>query len=488
MTILDEILEHKRQEVEQRKREFPLNNFKNLIKSSNRSFRKALVETERNIVAEIKFASPSAGDFFQDYDEEDILSINGQGCPLSFFAKSYEQGAQAISILTDGKYFSGKNDYLKAVRQMTTIPILRKDFIIDEYQIYESRFIGADAILLIVAALSDEELQKFIKIADSLGMDALVETHTEEEIGRAVKCGASIIGINNRNLKTMRCDVSTTEKLSQYVPSEKTLISESGIKTSDDIQRLKGVADAFLIGSSLMKAKEPGRLLRSLSGVKVKICGLTNKEDVSCAIDAGADYLGFVFYEKSPRAVNTKDCKNLIKHVKEKLTERRKKGIRGGVTSVGVFVNAPLDYVAEVAETSGLDAVQLHGEESNEYCTSLKKKTNAKIIKAIRVKDGVKSDTIQNIAADIVLLDTFSKDARGGTGKRFDWDILKSIQPPGKKIFLAGGITPENVKDAVSFEQIYGIDVSSGVEMKPGKKDHQKILALLNRIKFEKKS
>lgn len=475
MTILDEILEHKRQEVAHRKKEFPLSKFRYLIESSDRSFRKALVETRTNIVAEIKFASPSAGVFFQNRNEKELLSA---------FAKTYEQRAQAISILTDEKYFSGKDDYLKAVRQMTTIPILRKDFIIDEYQIYKSRFIGADAILLIVAALSDERLQKFIKIAESLDMDALVETHTEEEIKRAINCGASIIGINNRNLKTMKCDISTTEKLSQYVPSDKILISESGIQTSDDVEKLSGTADAFLIGSSLMKEKNPETLLRSLSGIKVKICGLTNEDDVSCAIDAGADYLGFVFYEKSPRAISPQHCKELIKHVKEKLTARRKSGIRDGVTSVGVFVNAPIDYVAEVAETSGLDAVQLHGEESDSYCCSLKKETNVKIIKALRVKDRIRLDTIQDVASDIVLLDTFSKDARGGTGKRFDWDVLNNFKSPGKKIFLAGGITPENAQHAVSFEQIYGIDVGSGLEIEPGKKDHQKILALMSVVRL----
>ena len=341
MTILDKILEHKRQEVDYRKKVSPLDKFRPLIEYSEQSFKKALVETKTNIVAEIKFASPSAGDFFQGYDEKKLLST---------FSRIYEQRAQAISILTDEKFFSGKDDYLKSARQMTTIPILRKDFIVDEYQIYESRFIGADAILLIVAALSDEEIRRFLKIAESLGMDALVETHTEEEIERAIKCGASIIGINNRNLKTMKCDISTTEKLSRYVPLDKTVVSESGIETPDDIQRLKKTADAFLIGSSLIREKKPESLLRRFSGVKVKICGLTNEEDVSAAIEAGADYLGFVFYEKSPRAISPAKCKELIEHVKEKLNTQRNKGIRGGVTTVGVFVNAPIDYVERVVK------------------------------------------------------------------------------------------------------------------------------------------
>jgi len=467
MTILDEILEYKRREVQNKKEALPLHEFRHLVEISERSFKKALTETNLNIIAEIKFASPSAG----------VLS---QRPNVSDWASLYEQRAQAISVLTDEKFFSGSDDYIKLAGQATTIPILRKDFIVDEYQIYESRFIGADAILLIVAALSDEELQNFMGVAKSLGLDALVETHTQQEVERALDCGADIIGINNRNLKTMKCDLSTTEKLSQLIPYDKILVSESGIKKPDDIQQLQKLVDAFLIGSSLMKVNNPKALLRKFSGIKVKICGLTNKKDVSYAIDAGADYLGFIFYKKSPRAITPEKCEKLIEHIKDKLSLSRKNSIRNNVTSVGVFVNEPIEYVEKIVKKCGLDAVQLHGEESNEYCISLKKKADVKIIKAVKIRNRILLETLQNLASDIVLLDTFSEETPGGTGKRFNWDILDILKSSKKKIFLAGGITPENVKEAVSFEQIYGIDVSSGVEMNPGKKDPVKISSLLN--------
>ena len=212
------------------------------------SFKNAITSTERpvNIIAEVKKASPSKGLICETFSYLEI-------------AKAYEEGnAAAISVLTEPKYFKGSNEYLKRIKKEVTVPILRKDFIIDPIQIYEARAIGADAILFIVAILSQKELQYYLKLASSLGMDALVETHDEKEIKIALEAGAQIIGINNRNLKTFEVSLETSERLREFVPRDKVLVAESGISTKEDVKKLKNIgANALLIGESIVRSKQP---------------------------------------------------------------------------------------------------------------------------------------------------------------------------------------------------------------------------------------
>jgi len=207
-----------------------------------------------NIIAEIKRASPSRGTIRADVDPAAL-------------ARAYQHGgAVAISILTEEEYFQGSLDDLRVVRQAVPLPLLRKDFIVDEFQIYEAAAAGADAILLIVAALDDEAVRRLRSIAeDELGMDALVEVHTQEEMQRACDCGATLIGVNNRDLRTLQVSLGTSAHLIQYAPEDVICVSESGLASGDDLRHLRELGyKGFLIGEMLMRAAEPDKALREL--------------------------------------------------------------------------------------------------------------------------------------------------------------------------------------------------------------------------------
>ena len=246
--ILDEIIDNKRQEVSSFKAKLKGKDLSALVAGlpKPRDFLKAFQKGKFSLIAEIKKASPSAGIIRADFD------------PITL-AKTYEEsGASAISVLTDEKYFQGKLEYLKAAKESTTVPILRKDFIIDEAQIYEARIAGADAILLIARILKDEELLSFLNLTKELGMQALVETHDADEVERVLKTGAKIIGVNNRDLDLLKIDLQTTLNLLKQFPQlkDRIVISESGIKTRADIRVLKNAGvDGVLIGETLLRSK-----------------------------------------------------------------------------------------------------------------------------------------------------------------------------------------------------------------------------------------
>ncbi len=252
MSFLSEIIERKRQRVETLKQIVPRESFE--IRLNSRRFRAALIRDRVNIIAEFKRRSPSKGVIRADADLKQI-------------AKSYEAGgAAAISVLTEEDYFSGSLDDLRQVKESVDLPALRKDFIFDEYQIYESAAAGADAVLLIVAALDDEKLVSLRRLAeDNLGLDALVEVHTREEIQRAIACGANLIGVNNRNLHTFEVSLETSLSLAKEAPRGAVLISESGLNNSTDLARLRDAGyHGFLMGESLMRSENPGAALRDL--------------------------------------------------------------------------------------------------------------------------------------------------------------------------------------------------------------------------------
>ena len=243
--ILDKIIEHKKQEVAQRKREVPLSAFINKLKKSERDFANAIKHKDDkiNIIAEIKFASPSEGTIRKDADVRGIAGI-------------YDKYVSAISVLTDEKFFSGNLKFIEIAKEASSLPILGKEFIIDEYQIYELRRYGADAVLLIASVLTVQKIKKFISIADSLKMNCIVEVHNENELKKALAANAQIIGINNRNLRTFRVDLNTTLALAKKIPKGKIIISESGINKIEDFDKLRGKVDAVLVGTALMKEKD----------------------------------------------------------------------------------------------------------------------------------------------------------------------------------------------------------------------------------------
>lgn len=255
--ILDEIVANKRLEVAESKARAPREQLEERIAGmpKPRDFRAALRKEGVSLIAEIKRASPSKGDMLPGVDAVDLAAL-------------YEQnGARALSVLTDFKYFKGSLDDLESVQQSGRIPCLRKEFIIDEYQIYEARAHRADAILLIVRILSDEELKRFLAVARALDLAVLVETHTEDEVRRAKDCGAHIIGINNRDLDTLTMDLQTTMRLRRLVSGGYTLVSESGIYTREDVRMLEdGGVDAILVGESLLTSKNIQAKIRELLG------------------------------------------------------------------------------------------------------------------------------------------------------------------------------------------------------------------------------
>jgi indole-3-glycerol phosphate synthase len=258
MTILDEIHNYKLLEVAESKKRVPVKDIEEQSRKrqGTKSFGAALKSsTNICVIAEVKKASPSLGIIREDFHPVEIARI-------------YEtSGASAISVLTDEKFFQGSLSYLTEIKKSVNVPILRKDFIIDPYQIYEARAAGADAILLIAGLLSGDDMQHFLEVAKTLGMECLVEVHSESELIKVLKTSADIIGINNRDLATFKTDLETTFKLRPAIPAGKIVVSESGIKTRADVIKLmqKGV-NAVLIGETLMKSDDIGTKLRELLG------------------------------------------------------------------------------------------------------------------------------------------------------------------------------------------------------------------------------
>jgi indole-3-glycerol phosphate synthase len=247
MNILQEIVKNKIVQIEKEKLKYPLQSLINAEYKVNRvirDFEGALNGNELSIIAEVKKASPSKGVIDPDFD------------PIRTAINYEKYGVDAISVLTEKKYFLGNNVYIKEVKEVTSTPILRKDFIIDKYQIYQSVFLEADAILLIAAVLKDK-LKSYYELATSLGLHCLVEVHDRAEIEQSLECGCEIIGINNRDLNDFHVDIHTTEKLMKYIPKNKIVVSESGISSTLDIEYLRSIgASAVLIGESFMRYPE----------------------------------------------------------------------------------------------------------------------------------------------------------------------------------------------------------------------------------------
>jgi indole-3-glycerol phosphate synthase len=253
--ILDDIIAHKRREVEQSKKLLPLAELQRQVTPRKPGdFRRALSAPGRvSLIAEIKKASPSRGVLRADFDPAALARAYAKG------------GASALSVLTDAKYFQGESSHLRAAKEATRLPTLRKDFIIDSYQVWETAAIGADAMLLIVAALDEHQARDYLALARELGMDALVEVHDREQLDVALKAGADIIGINNRDLRTFKTDIAVTLRLAPEAPVGRIIVSESGIHTGDDVRRLRGVGvSAILVGEALVTSSDIIRKMREL--------------------------------------------------------------------------------------------------------------------------------------------------------------------------------------------------------------------------------
>ena len=432
-------------------------------------FEAALRQQDFNFICEVKKASPSKGIIAEHFPYLDI-------------AKEYEMaGAAAISVLTEPDFFKGDKKYLQEIASTVKIPVLRKDFIIDEYQIYQAKVWGASAILLICACLDVPTLTKFRELADSLGLSSLVEAHDEQEVQMAIDCGARIIGVNNRNLKDFTVDVQNSVRLRNLVQDDVIFVSESGLETPDDIQVLRdnniGVA---LMGETFMRSPNKIEKLAYLYGPtyytpKVKMCGISKVDTIPAVVEAKPDYMGLVF-APSKRQVTMEQAKMLVEALYNQCKEQNN---TVSIKTVGVFVNETLDNLVAIAREANLDAVQLHGDEDEAFIQSLKERTNVEVWKAVQIRSAADAEVWIDSSADMLLFDAYHKGERGGTGDVFDWSCLDTFERP---FMLAGGIDSTNVARAIRTVRPYGIDISSGIETN-GVKDDEKITAFTKIVK-----
>ena len=433
-------------------------------------FEAALRQQDFNFICEVKKASPSKGIIAEHFPYLDI-------------AKEYEfAGAAAISVLTEPDFFKGDKKYLQEIASTVKIPVLRKDFIIDEYQIYQAKVWGASAILLICACLDVPTLTKFRELADSLGLSSLVEAHDEKEVQMAIDCGARIIGVNNRNLKDFTVDVQNSVRLRNLVQDDVIFVSESGLETPEDIQVLRdnniGVA---LMGETFMRSPNKVEKLAYLYGPtyytpKVKMCGISKVETIPAVVEAKPDYMGLVF-APSKRQVTVDQAKILVEELHrgyaKKYGSDTEHDKNDTIKTVGVFVNETVDNLVTIANEANLDVVQLHGDEDEAFIQSLKERTNVEVWKAVQIRRAADAEAWIDSSADMLLFDAYHKDERGGTGDVFDWSCLDTFERP---FMLAGGIDSTNVARAIRTVRPYGIDISSGIETN-GVKDDEKITA-----------
>ncbi|ORZ21646.1 indole-3-glycerol phosphate synthase-domain-containing protein [Absidia repens] len=489
------------------------------------------------LMAEVKRASPSKGVI--------DTKVNAADQALKYALV----GANVVSVLTEPKWFRGSlhdmQQARQAVSQLEHRPcILQKDFIVDRYQILESRLYGADTLLLIVAMLPDASLWDLFNYAKSLGMEPLVEVNNAEEMAKANMLGAKVIGINNRNLHSFDVDMETTSRLAKMVPHGTILCALSGISCRGDVEKYmnQGVR-GILVGEALMRTDNLKEYVDDLLGkatvqhppdivitnnsssssnntkrALVKICGIGSVEAAMEAADAGADFIGLIFAKKSRRCVSLGLARDIVKAVHDRATSISAPTIYSKNNStipsedwfdlhrhllerrprkplvVGVFLNQSVEYMNHVATTVGLDLIQLHGTEPVEVAIFLP----VPVLKAFLIDDDVYLPRLipsmtQPGYHHAVLLDakvtTLPRDRQGGLGVTFDWTLArKLISHPRSTssddfpVFLAGGLDATNVVKALAYVKPWVVDVSSGVET-DGEKDLIKIRSFVHLVK-----
>lgn len=448
-TVLAKIVADKAIWVAARKEQQPLASFQNDVVPSTRRFYDALQGTRTAFILECKKASPSKGVIRDDFDPARIAGV-------------YKHHASAISVLTDEKYFQGSFDFLPIVSRIAHQPILCKDFIIDPYQIYLARFYQADACLLMLSVLDDEQYRQLSAVAHSLNMGVLTEVSNEEELARAIALEAKVVGINNRDLRDLSIDLDRTRQLAPRLGAGVTVISESGINTYAQVRELSHFANGFLIGSALMSHDNLDAAVKRVLLGENKVCGLTRAQDAVVAHEAGAIYGGLIFVATSPRAVDIAQARTVM--------------AGAPLQYVGVFRDAPVETVSATVEQLGLVAVQLHGSENQAYIDTLRKQLpdSVQIWKALSVGDTLPARDLKHV--DKYLFDN----GQGGSGKRFEWTLLSGQTLDN--VLLAGGLGADNCVDAAK-TGCAGLDFNSGVESEPGKKDAAKVASVFRTLR-----
>jgi len=453
---LGEIIARKRIDVERRFGSATFGDVGARARPAERSLSRALAAPGARFIMEVKRASPSAG-AIADVDP-------------AAQARAYAGAACAISVLTDGPYFGGAPEHLAAVRRVFDGPILAKDFIIDPRQVAEARLHGADAVLVMLSVLDDAEAADVLRAAGRLGMEALVETHDESEVRRAIALGAKVIGVNNRDLRTLAVDLATTERLAPLLPGDRLVVAESGIQHRQDVARLASHADAFLVGTSLMRAKRPAQSARTLAFGRVKVCGVADGDEAAAAARAGACFIGVNLVSGSPRRVAAPAAERIAAAARAE-----------GAGVVGVFRGDPIERVADAARWLGLRAVQLHGEEDQAYLRALRALlppgTEIWGARAVGAEPPAPRPGI-----DRSLFDTLHDGTSGGTGRSFDWSLVKGLRELGTSL-LAGGLNPDNAAAAARVGA-WALDVASGIERAPGRKDADRMRAFFEALRL----
>ena len=428
------------------------------------------------LVCEIKRSSPSKGDIDKSIDAVEL-------------AGTYKKaGIKSVSVLTESQYFSGSiTDIMKVKKAYPKLSVLRKDFLFDEQDIDISWRAGADAILLIAGILEKDRFWHLYNKAESYGLDVLVEVHSEEDIEKIKNREPYFVGINSRDLSSFSIDKAIPLRLKSKITWDANLVYESGINHPEDISI--AAANGFigyLVGEAVVRNPEligellhatqhyiAGKFWQRLYSSKqknrplVKICGFTREEDIRLAEELGADVLGFVLAE-SKRKVSTDFIKSITARTRS-------------CPAVGVVVKSdkePLEEdIKELIEAGMLDALQYHGTESSEYCWQ----QGVPYYKALRAKDEQVVDKMREYRSPRVLLDGYSPNAAGGTGVQVDEKVVE-IASKVQKLWIAGGITPENVGEYIRRYNPELIDISSGIEDEPGVKSEEKMRKLFKEI------
>jgi len=485
------------------------------------------------LAAEFKRASPSKGDISPDLDAAEQALVYSH------------HGASILSVLTEPKWFKGTLADLKDVRVRTQAwaakegrrrpACLRKDFLIDEYQVLEAVAHGADTVLLMVSILSQTRLQALLSCCRSQGLEPLVEVVTDRELEVALRAGAKVLGVNNRNLHTLVLDKHRTQAISQElarrgvaVGTEVKLLALSGLSSAEDVAHCRQIrCSGILVGEALMRAPDPGAAILAMmapgegvaalpvapGAVLVKVCGVRREEDASCAVAAGANLIGVIF-AKSKRQASQEEATRLVAAVR-RFGERSGRLLRqtgsppaaaaaalakqaAALRSacqrplvVGVFMDQALEEVSKTTTTTDVDVVQLHGGESPDFVRELRAQLpDTWIIKVAHLPptssgEGASPEELEELrlklmsyceVCDSILLDTAVKGSNsGGTGAASDWAVVRVVQEQWQiPVIVAGGLTDTNVAELVASVGPFGVDVASGVEDAPGVKNGEK--------------
>jgi len=468
--ILQKIVADKRIEIDALKKVKPLESFIEELVPTQKDMYQALRRTEdkpeAGFILECKKASPSKGLIRPDFDVKSIC-------------QTYDKYASAISVLTDEKYFQGTFEYLQTVCNTVSCPVLNKDFFIDTYQVYLARHYGADAILLMLSVLSDDEYLALAKVAEQYNLAILTEISNEEEKHRAIDLGAKLIGINNRNLRDLSTDISRTFDFAPSIPDDRIIISESGIYTNAQVRELAPAVDGFLVGSSLMAMdnnpyNDIDLACRKLIFGNNKVCGLTAAQFANESANAGARFGGLIFAEKSPRCITKSQALDIVND--QTLAK---------LEYVGVFVNHQRQTIVDLVKSLRLSAVQLHGDEDEQYITSLRQQLDENHLQQCQIWQA--NAVIEQVPMLSENVEHHVLDGKSpGSGKPFNWRILAETAQNLSNSLLAGGLSEENIDSALNQLtelDLFGLDLNSGVETSPGIKSSDKLQAVFTQIR-----